>query len=287
MFAALNTFLSGGQIPAAAGQQEYTSAGTYSWTAPAGVTSVSVVCIGGGGSNASSGGGNYLAGGGGGALAYKNNISVTPGVSYAVVVGDRGYSSNGEDSSFTTVCIAQGGRVGQSIGSTSLGGAGGTVLAGDGGGSGGAGGDAGNGVSYSNPLSGGGGAGGYSGNGGRGADGTTVGVAAPMTNNTSGSGGGGAGGFGGSIVLGQPGYPGGTAGGGVSIYGQGTSGVTTRGSQGGSGGGSAGVVAEFGGGDAGTLDFSNTNGYHGAVRIIWPGTTGITRAFPSTNTTNM
>ncbi len=30
------------------GQQAYTTAGTFSWTAPAGVTSVCVVCVGGG-----------------------------------------------------------------------------------------------------------------------------------------------------------------------------------------------------------------------------------------------
>jgi len=55
------------------GQQEYTSAGTYTWVAPALVTSVSVVAIG-GGSN------------GGGGLGYKNNYSVTPGSSYTVGV---------------------------------------------------------------------------------------------------------------------------------------------------------------------------------------------------------
>ena len=31
------------------GAQSYTTAGTYSWTAPFGVTSVSVVCVGAGG----------------------------------------------------------------------------------------------------------------------------------------------------------------------------------------------------------------------------------------------
>lgn len=36
------------------GQQEYTTAGTYTWTAPEYVVSVCVVCVGGGGSAASS-----------------------------------------------------------------------------------------------------------------------------------------------------------------------------------------------------------------------------------------
>ena len=44
------------------------------WTAPANVTAVSVVCIGAG----------FQAGG---ALAYKNNIEVVPGNSYSLLVG--------------------------------------------------------------------------------------------------------------------------------------------------------------------------------------------------------
>jgi hypothetical protein len=73
------------------GQQAYTTAGTYSWVAPSGVTSVSVVMVGGGG-GANSDGGN---GGGGGALGYKNNLTVTPGSSYSVVVGAGGIGTNG------------------------------------------------------------------------------------------------------------------------------------------------------------------------------------------------
>ena len=47
------------------GQQAYTTAGTYSWTAPAGVTSVCVVCVGGGGggsrgNTAGNGGDSYF-----------------------------------------------------------------------------------------------------------------------------------------------------------------------------------------------------------------------------------
>jgi hypothetical protein len=56
----------------------YTSTGTYSWVAPAKVTSVSVVAVGGGGAY----------GGGGGGLGYKNGyIAGTPGNSYTVLVG--------------------------------------------------------------------------------------------------------------------------------------------------------------------------------------------------------
>lgn len=70
-----------------AGQQAYTTAGTYSWVAPANVTSVSVVAIGGGGGGYKS---SNPRSGAGGALAYTNNITVTPGNSYTVVVGAGG-----------------------------------------------------------------------------------------------------------------------------------------------------------------------------------------------------
>ena len=48
-----------------AGQQAFTTPGTYSWTAPAGVTSVSVVCVGGGGAGGTNGIVFYGGGGGG------------------------------------------------------------------------------------------------------------------------------------------------------------------------------------------------------------------------------
>ena len=78
--------------PILPGQQAYTTPGTYSWTAPATVTSVCVVCVGGGGFGwvRSDGGGG---GGGGGGLGWKNNIPVVPGTSYTVVVGAGGTSA--------------------------------------------------------------------------------------------------------------------------------------------------------------------------------------------------
>ena len=75
----------------APGSQSYTTAGTYSWVAPTGVTSVSVVAVGGGGTS------------GGGALGYKNNITVSPGTGYTVVVG-AGTNGNGGNSYFINVC---------------------------------------------------------------------------------------------------------------------------------------------------------------------------------------
>ena len=71
------------------GQPAYTTAGTYIWTAPAGVTSVSVVAIGGGAAGGVRGGaGSRIPGGTGGGLGWKNNIPITPGATYTVVVGE-------------------------------------------------------------------------------------------------------------------------------------------------------------------------------------------------------
>ena len=72
------------------GQVAYTTPGTYSWTAPAGVTSVCVVCVGGGGSGAWQTNAISPQGGSGGGLGWKNNIAVTPGQTYTVVVGAGG-----------------------------------------------------------------------------------------------------------------------------------------------------------------------------------------------------
>jgi len=76
------------------GEQIYSTPGTYSWTAPAGVTSVSVVCIGAGGAGtrgtSPSDVDQLRRGGGGGGLGWKNNIAVTPGQTYTVVVGAGG-----------------------------------------------------------------------------------------------------------------------------------------------------------------------------------------------------
>ena len=115
-------------VSAPPGQQAYTTAGTYTWIAPAGVTSVSVVAVGGGG------GYGFNIGGGGGGLGYKNNYPVSPGGSYTVVVGAKGTSvSSGGNSYFDSVSVVKGG--GGVRGPD--GGSGGTYT-GDGGGNGGA-----------------------------------------------------------------------------------------------------------------------------------------------------
>lgn len=244
-------------------QQAYTTSGTYSWTAPVGVTSVSVVCVGGGG--AAIGAVNDYQWGGGGALAYANNITVIPGNSYAVVVGANGVlnGANGGDSSFnSTSCKAGGGGTPTAIGTA---GAGGTVIFGTGG-SGGAGGTV---IATSNTRAGGGGAGGYSGSGGAGGNAGNAGASG------AGGGGGGGGGF-------PPGSNSG-GGGGVGILGEGSSGsggAAGAGGNGGSGGTAGGTLlgGNYGGGGAGSNFGADGSG---AVRIIWPGTS---RSFPSTNT---
>ena len=252
--------------PATNGEQSYTSPGTYSWTCPAGVTYVHVVCVGGGGGGTGSSSGGC--GGGGGGLAWRNDIPVTPGTSYTVVVGAGGAggtttgSTAGGNSYFanTSTVVAYGGGAGAYNGSAT------------GGGYFPNGGNGGNSTqSSSTASSGGGGAGGYTGNGGSGTS----------TSGTAGAGGGG--GAGGTGISG--GYAGG--GGGVGLLGQGTSGAAGTGAGQGSGGsgGVGGATTPSGGshgGGGGGNDATLTGGpgAGGAVRIIW----GPSRAFPSTNT---
>ena len=239
------------------GEHVYNTPGTYSWTAPAGVTSVSAVAVGAGG-----GGGNigYYQGSGGG-LGWKNNITVVPGQTYTVVVGAGGSTgspgSKGGDSYFINSSTVAGN--GGSNGGTSITG----TYVGDGGGNGGAGG------STSAIWGGAGGAGGYSGNGGAG--GNNGGSA------SAGSGGGG----GGAKNYGR--------GGGVGLYGQGANGAAGDdislwgyGGSGGSNGGGGGLDASTAGlyGAGGGENSGIASGAPGAVRIIW----GSSRSFPSTNT---
>ena len=274
----------------ASGEAVYTTPGTYSWTAPAFVTSVSVVAVGGGGSGKTAGvGGNSTAGGD----SYFYNSAIV-------------YANGGA-----------GGAQGAS--------AGGTVSAGTGG-SGGAGGTAGS----QNNTGGGGGAGGYGGAGGRGGNnsgsaglaGTSGagggGASSTGGNATSGAGGGGVGlyglgcsGAGGAvncstgIGTGGGGGSGGCAGGdhaslgskvpgGGGLYGGGGGGYKSGVGCGGDGGGGAGGALAYANNISVTSGTSYTvvvgiggvrspagSGAGGAVRIIWP---AAVRTFPSTLT---
>jgi len=264
------------------GEALYDTPGSYNWTCPVGVTTISVVCVGGGG-GAGSASPLDADGGGGGGLAYKNNISVTPGVQYGVSVADGGVKGSGggagtpgQNSQFSIGggipnVAALGGGAGS--GSGGSGGAGGGFQNADGGGNGGAGG-------YYNPAQGGGGgAGGYSGSGGQGAGSYPGGTGA------AGAGGGGGGGF-------Q------APGGGVGIFGEGASGqASTYASSnyigypgsGGKGGYSNGAgpngASDDGSGVYGGGGFGSYKGGKGAVRIVWWGPNSPQRAFPSTNVT--
>lgn len=259
------------------GQLAYTSPGTYSFVCPANVFQVHVVCVGGGGGGWQSQSGAY--GGGGGGLAWRNNISVTPGESYTVTVGaGGGYAVSGTDSFFistSTVC-GFGGERGISSASGGTGGNYFTVIGPGGGGFGGNGGA----KTFVDGSGGGGGAGGYTGKGGDGGFGP---------NGNYGQAGSGGGGGGGSCST-QGGREGG-GGGGVGLLGQGANGAgaaTSAYGQGlpgsGGSGGSNGSIANggvFGGGGGGYDQYNViTTGGGGAVRIIW----GPDRAFPSTNT---
>jgi hypothetical protein len=266
---------------AAPGQQAYTTAGTYTFTVPAGVTSVSVLCVGGG-----SGGGNYFyynTLGTGGSLAYKNSITVSNGDACTVVVGagavgQTGGSSTvprGGDSSFTlpNLSIEVRARGGLSATSSNIG-----SVSYDGG------------AAFTYESGGGGGAAGYSANGGTGGSGGG-------TNGSSATGGGGGGGGGGGIYEFEgliTGFGGG-GGGGVGILGAGSNGTGGNAGDGGGGGGggssgssggSAGLTganggAYGGGGGQGGWEnpnyYAGGNGASGAVRIIW----GTGRSYPS------
>lgn len=186
----------------------YTTPGTYSWTAPAGITSVSVIAVGGGGAGGAafwSGGG-----GGGGGLGWKNNIPVTPGQSYTVVVGAGGVAvtaaaggqgTAGGNSFFinTSTVAGLGGAAGAGSSSNDnlvyAGGTGGTYV-GDGGGNGGNGGS-----SSGDTAGGGGGAGGYSEAGGNGGAGSYSGTGGRGGTNGGANGSAGAAGSGGGVGL--------------------------------------------------------------------------------------
>ena len=261
----------------------------YTWVAPTGVFSVSVVAVGAGGA-----GSNAPPAGGGGALVWANNITVTPGTTYNIKSGLSGLdSTSGTASTFTAglVTVTAAGGSGGGAGTSGAGGTGGQFVAGSvtglsaglyGGGSGGTGG---NGVGYNFVGAGGGGAGGYGGNGGNGARPFPSVLAATAA--ATGSGGGGGGGANISNADGDSG----SGGGGVGVLGIGADGGAgssgaggfagpSGGGGGGSGGGNgsneggatySGPGGSYGGGGAGdNLGDGGASGGLGAVRIIWP-----------------
>jgi hypothetical protein len=272
------------------GQTAYTTAGTFTFTVPPTITSISAVCVGGGGGGAGgeTGRDEGVTGGAGGALCY-GTIPVTPGESLTITVGSGGNGgSSGNDGTAgglsriargaTNLITANGGSGGQERSTGTVSGGTRSVdasVTNSGGGNGGN-----SGGNSTDTGSGGGGAGGYSGNGGNG--GTTG-------NGSAGSGGGGGGG--GATSSGQ-----GYGGGGVGILGAGSNG--TAGVLNSSGGGRGSYISgsfptsgtrpaggAYGGGGGACDDDTNGAGGAGgvgAVRIIW----GAGRSYPSTSVTD-
>ncbi|MGC4040240.1 MAG: fibronectin type III domain-containing protein [Flavobacterium sp.] len=181
----------------------YNTAGTSSFTIPAGITCVKVDAIGGGAGGSTRTSNSGGAGGGGGGAFASGTVSVVSGNSYTVVVGAGGATNaNGGDSTFnSTSVVAEGGFAGAS--NTQTANSGGTVAGSTGniarykGGDGGAGGT-------TNSGAGGGGAG-------------TTGAGGNATTTTAGTGtasGGGNGAAG--VTAGNTGNTGNTYGGGGS-----------------------------------------------------------------------
>lgn len=285
------------------GSVAFTTPGTYSWTVPAGVRSISAVVIGGGGGGKTRSGTILTNGSGGsgagGNLSYRNNFAVTPGTVYTVVVGAGGSASEGggeaapsggisligpntltEDS----FLFASGGGGGRGSDGNYVGGP--TGLLGSQLGTtrfrGGRGADGG--ITFG---IGGGGAAGYSGNGGDGGRNSSN-PADPGV-------GGGSGGGGyttGNLITGQPRTGG--KGGGTGILGTGTNGAagTATGTAFAGNGGNGSQFTDsgaFGQGAASAWDndesliadptrLERLTGGGGAVRIVWPGDA---RSYPS------
>jgi len=260
------------------GQTAYTSAGTYTFTVPAGVSSVSVVCIGSGGG---AGGAGQSAGSPGNASIWDNGN--THGSYFGASGAGNGGSSTNIGGSTNLGTSTGGGNGGDGSSSSNLNPTGG-----------GAAGYSGDGGDASSPTVYGGGGGGGVGELGEGASG--AGGSSPSYTGGSGSGGGGGGGaaydssYGGNVE-GRGGS------GGQNAISSGNGGNYGGGSGGGTGGGK--------GGGGGALRYRNNisvtagdqytvivgqkgssarSGGVGAVRIIYPGDT---RSFPSTDTGNL
>ena len=237
---------------------------TYTWTVPAGVSTVSVAAIGGGG------GGYYgwaVCGGSGGGLVWANGVPVTPGASYTILAGDGGcWSGSGGGFSCFPGLIAGGGRCGCCPGCYYLSG---TYTSGCGscgsiaypdtaGGGGGAGGYCNNNAPYANS--------GYSGCYGGGGSGTSH---HSSTHGTGGGGGTGILGQGANGACGNAGYSHQTGSGGQG----GSSGTCGQPGQPWSPGGNGyacGGNYGGGGGGGGTSSGGGWGG-KGAVRIMWGG----------------
>jgi len=296
-----------GQILFTTSATGYGTRTSNSWTVPAGVFSISMVCIGGGGGGRSFTNSIVGGGGGGGALDFRNNFSVTPGQVITVFVGNGGQglqtdSTNANKSgdggvtevviSNTVVCRGDSGKGAFGTNTSTTGGFGGVRNQGtSNAASGGRGGFANSGATAA-ALGGGGGAGGYTGSSATGGAGGYRVSTTNLSNAIAGAGGsGGGGGYKTWIV--SDSLAG--TGGGTGVLGQGSNGTAganatasnaTAAGSGGAGSGGSGKL--YGGGGPGGFNLNSTilnagtlNGSPGAVRIMWPGNL---RQYPSTRT---
>ena len=315
-----------GQRRARAGEAIFTTTGDTTFVVPAGVYSISAVAVGGGASghpaysaalNSNSGDGGD--GGQGGSLSYFTSISVTPGEVLDITVGAGGayyapttstaFNNPGGHSiisrSGTNLLFARGGDNSS-----------GNIVVGTYNGRGGSGGQEGTAVTYGHSGGGGGGgAGGYGTiaavntttaqeytSGGSGGNAGTGGFAGSGVT-AHGAGGGGGGGGASYIANNLAGHQwsAGRYGGGVGIFGRGTSGAggengtnthnDTQGTVGGDGsgfnygrGGAGGVFKGYFVPSDGEVSYAYASGggagNNGAIRIIW----GSGRAYPETDT---
>lgn len=246
---------------AVASTSVYRTPGTYTWTPPAGVTSVTIQAWGAGGAGGGlSTGSSNRSGGGGGAFVGSTTVSVTPGVGITLIVGQGGQGGsgaggaggtgymNGGSGAFAST-VAGGGGGGSTAFGTSV------IACGGGGGS--------NSGAVNNAASGtSGGAGqGGSGAGGGGGCGTTGGNASGATPGTGGTGGTTSTGTGGQGV-----FEGGGSSAGVTGNGNNGSGQNGGNGSGGAAGGSASPTAGANGtgADSGGGGGAPTNGAGGA-----------------------
>lgn len=180
--------------------QQYVNSGEFSFTVPAGVTSLTAEATGGGG-----GGGSSGHGGGGGEFA-RTVFTVAPGQVIDVHVGYGGLSDTDGDYSWAKdagTCLANGGWGGNNFGDAGQGGVGDITLNG------------GSGAGHSADETGGGGGGGSGELSGAGQDGDLGGDGGQGGDGGSGGGQGGSGGSEPGVTPGQDGLPPGGGGGGT------------------------------------------------------------------------
>lgn len=267
----LVSYISGSWLGGAGSDyQEFSTAGSFSWTKPAKGTRVLIECIGGGGSGGRGGSGDGGGGGGGGSFvsrtmplsAVSSTETVTVGAGGAAQTSDNADGQAGGTSSFGSHVSAPGGG----------GGAGNVSAAGGGGGGGGQGG-AGSSSAGGGAAATAGGAGGVDLAGGTGGTAGTVGIGTSGGNggssgNGSSGGGGGGGSDGGGSGLGGDGgssiFGGGGGGGGVPTSDAGNGGRSGYGGGGGGGGDGGGAIGAKSLGGASAFGGSGGNGATGS-----------------------